>query len=127
MWQAHQLGSLVFTTTAQIIQMTRTMLEELLNTRPAKRVRLTTHEIDNHKSDDIILKHPLGVRPSGNAYTALYNAKEKAGFFVALPDELLAQLLEYLSASDLLKLGGTCRALHAFTRNEELWRALFVE
>ncbi|RMX93937.1 hypothetical protein D0867_04087 [Hortaea werneckii] len=36
-------------------------------------------------------------------------------------------LLETFEAPDLLRLGGTCRALYAFTRSEELWRALFVE
>jgi hypothetical protein len=72
-------------------------------------------------------RHPLGIRPSGNALTSDVNLKASAGHFALLPDELLASFLEILSPGDLLRLGGTCRALHAFTRNEELWRALFVE
>lgn len=74
-----------------------------------------------------VRRHPLGVRPSGNALTSSVNLKQSAGHFARLPDELIAALLEILLPQDLLRLGGTCRALHAFTRNEELWRSLFVE
>ena len=75
----------------------------------------------------LVRRHPLGVRPSGNALTSIVNVKQAHGHFAALPDDLLMQLLESLEARDLLRLGGTCRGLHAFTRSEELWRALFVE
>lgn len=78
-------------------------------------------------TENTTLRHPLGVRPAGNAYLADINLKAAAGGFRLLPDELISILLEDLSAGDLLRLGGTCRALHAFTRNEELWRALFTE
>ncbi|QIW95312.1 hypothetical protein AMS68_000830 [Peltaster fructicola] len=107
-----------------------TMLEERFDPTAVKRPRL---EVASDPSsivvdhDELVLRHPLGVRPSGNAYTASVNAKDCAGSFATLPDELLATLFDYLLAADLLRLGATCRALHAFTRNEELWRALFVE
>ncbi|KAF2155738.1 F-box domain-containing protein [Myriangium duriaei CBS 260.36] len=91
--------------------------------RPTKKVRLDDTEDESNTS----LSHPLGVRPAGNAYLARANLKAAAGGFRLLPDELIAIFLECLEACDLLRLGGTCRALHAFTRNEELWRALFTE
>lgn len=74
-----------------------------------------------------VRRHPLGVRPSGNAFTSKINLKAACGTFALLPDEILASFLEYLQPSDLLRLGSTCRALHAFTRSEELWKAIFVE
>jgi hypothetical protein len=94
--------------------------------RPAKRVKVA---IGTATEDDstFVRRHPLGVRPSGNAYTTSINLKDSCGLFATLPDELIAQLLGILQPKDLLHLGGTCRALHAFTRNEELWRTLFVE
>lgn len=104
-----------------------TMLEELAPPSP-KRRRLDVRSIDQHDSrDDLVLRHPLGLRPSGNAFSASTNLKEACGGFALLPDELIVLPLEGLDAVDLLQLGATCRALHAFTRNEELWRALFVE
>lgn len=102
--------------------------------RPVKRARFadsSSHiDKDVQESDGnntFVRRHPLGVRPSGNAYVASVNLKDSAGRFAALPDELLAPVLEILEPQDLLRLGSTCRALHAFTRNEELWRTLFVE
>lgn len=99
--------------------------------RPAKRTKIKIAVADARRQHDadgtLVKRHPLGVRPSGNALTSPANLKDSCGRFAALPDELLAQLLEVLEARDLLGLGGTCRALHAFTRNEELWRTLFVE
>ncbi|KAK7191584.1 hypothetical protein DPSP01_004807 [Paraphaeosphaeria sporulosa] len=70
--------------------------------------------------------HPLGVRPAGNAYTATENIKANCGSFARLPDELLNHIFESFDAETLRRLGGTCRALYAFTRLDELWRALFV-
>lgn len=103
------------------------------NSRPVKRQRVAAAPAMRHQDEDensdamLVRRHPLGVRPAGNALTARTNAKTSSGHFALLPDELLAQLLEILQPQDLLRLGGTCRALHAFTRNEELWRTLFVE
>lgn len=79
------------------------------------------------ESSKLVQCHPLGVRPLGNALTTEANLKAASGLFAWLPDEVLCCLLEYLQPSDLLRVGGSCRALHAFTRNEELWRSLFVE
>ena len=97
--------------------------------RPLKRLKVVSAQSDSHDDShegEVVRRHPLGVRPSGNALTAGINLKVASGLFTILPDELLMQLLESFEARDLLYLGGTCRALHAFTRSEELWRALFV-
>ena len=71
--------------------------------------------------------HPLGVKPSGNQYTAESNARERAGYFQILPDEILAIFLEYLDSNQLLLLGDTCKFLYAFCHTEDLWKVLFVE
>lgn len=106
------------------------MIEERLeDTRPAKRHRpdISTVDSSSDKDASLVKRHPLGVRPSGNALTSSVDCRSSLGLLAYLPDELLGQLLEYLDAPALLRSGGTCRGLHAFTRNEELWRALFVE
>lgn len=72
--------------------------------------------------------HPLQIKPLGNSYTgADSNIKSSAGLLAYLPDDLLLQLLEYLSATDLIILEATCRVLYAFCRHDEIWRTLFVE
>ena len=71
--------------------------------------------------------HPLGVRPAGNAYTAVKNLKLSAGHFSILPDELILQLLEFLDHRSLSILGFTCKALYAFCRFDDLWKTLFIE
>lgn len=100
------------------------------NERPAKRVK-TDHArqvVDPADTNsDITRRHPLGVRPSGNAYLSRRNLRRATGGFYRLPDELLVQILELLDAKALLCLGSCCKALHAFTRSEDLWRALFTE
>ena len=97
--------------------------------RPVKRLKAdqTVGHGHDSQSSTLVRRHPLGVRPSGNALTSRVNLKSACGLFAQLPDELLMQLLETLNVPHLLRLGSTCKALHAFTRSEELWRALFVE
>lgn len=74
-----------------------------------------------------IPSHPLRIKPAGNAYAAGENIKESAGFFAILPDELIIQIFEYLGAAALQQLQRTCKALYAFTRLEDLWKALYIE
>lgn len=103
---------------------------EVSGERPTKKIKTSSargRQPDTESDVTWVRRHPLGVRPSGNALTSSINAKDSAGLFARLPDELLMQLLETLNVPHLLRLGGTCRALHAFTRSEELWRALFIE
>jgi len=99
-------------------------------TRPAKRQKFDSPVVDestDSQQSTAVQKHPLGVRPSGNAFTSEINLKAACGTYSVLPDEVLAQSLEYLEAADLLRLGATCKALHAFTRSEDLWKTLFIE
>lgn len=101
--------------------------EDNIVSRPFKKQKIDSSINQDSQQSTAVQRHPLGVRPSGNAFTSKTNLKASCGVYALLPDEVLAQLLEYLDAADLLRLGATCRALHAFTRSEELWRALFVE
>lgn len=70
--------------------------------------------------------HPMGVKPSGNALLAEENLRHAIGTFRRLPDELILMLLEWLDGPSLLQIGRTCKAFYAFTRAEDLWKALFV-
>jgi hypothetical protein len=81
---------------------------------------------DGQRGDEAIPSHPLGVKPSGNALLATWSLRDAIGTFRLLPDELILLLLEYLDGSSLLGIGRTCKAFYAFTRAEELWKALFV-
>jgi len=104
-------------------------LETDLAPRPSKKTKVEIPNIDGKESEDstVTRRHPLGVRPAGNSFLSDVNLKHACGTLSMVPDETLALLLEYLDPIPLLRLGGTCRALHAFTRSEELWRAFFTE
>lgn len=82
---------------------------------------------DGEMEVEAIPSHPLGVKPSGNALLATWSLRDYIGTFRSLPDELILILLEYLDGNSLLHIGRTCKAFYAFTRAEELWKALFVE
>ena len=82
--------------------------------------------LDRKESSVAVPHHPLNIRPSGNVYTTAENIKSAAGTFSHLPDELLVHILEYLDGRSLRDLGGSCKALFAFTRLEELWKNLFI-
>jgi hypothetical protein len=71
--------------------------------------------------------HPLGVRPSGNQYTAEKNDRYSIGTLQLLPDEVLAICLEYFDSVQLQMLGSSCKFLYAFCRCEDLWKTLFLE
>lgn len=74
-------------------------------------------------------RHPLGVRPSGNALTAegKRSAMTSMGAFSRLSDDLVLILLEYLDQVSLANLGSTCRALFAYSSYDQLWRDLAVQ
>lgn len=78
------------------------------------------------QGDEAIPCHPLGVKPSGSALLATWSLRDAIGSFQRLPDELILILLESLDGHSLLRLGRTCKAFYAFTRAEELWKALFI-
>lgn len=97
--------------------------------RPSKRLKFSAAANFQNDDEDVaaaVPSHPLGIKPAGNAYTASENIKARCGRFARLPDELLSHILESFDAEVLIRLGSTCRALYAFTRLDELWRALFV-
>lgn len=77
-------------------------------------------------SEDAVPCHPLGVKPSGNGLLAKRDLRAAIGIFQVLPDELILMLLEYLDGVSLLSIGRSCKAFYAFTRAEELWKALFI-
>jgi len=80
------------------------------------------------ESSDTIPLHPLGLKPSGNQYTASVNSKRSVGpIFAIFPDEILSIFLEYLDVPGLLTLGSSCKFLYAFSRSDDLWKTLFIE
>ena len=79
------------------------------------------------EESSLIPLHPLGLKPFGNQYAAMSNARWKIGSYQVLPDEILAISLEYLDSFELRLLGSTCKFLYAFCRSDDLWKALFIE
>ncbi|RKF71693.1 F-box protein [Golovinomyces cichoracearum] len=77
-------------------------------------------------STTLIPKHPSGIRPLGNQFLTTINVKISAGYFRKFPEVLLVTLLEFLNPITLLKLGSTCKYLHAFCRLDSLWRTLYT-
>lgn len=71
-------------------------------------------------------RHPLGVRPSGNALTAEGEGVAAMGPLSRLSDDLVLVLLEYLDRDSLINTGNTCRALFAYCSYDQLWRDLAV-
>lgn len=108
-----------------------TLLEHFASdeSRPSKRIKTSAANFVDEDAEDVAVAlptHPLDVKPAGNAYTASENLKSRCGAFAQLPDELLSHMLESFDADVLVRLGSTCKALYAFTRLDELWRALFI-
>ena len=80
------------------------------------------------KDDEIaVASHPLGIKPSGNAYTAEKDIKSAAGRLHFLPDEVVNRILEFLDASSLTRIGATCKFLYAFSRLEDLWKSFYID
>ena len=84
--------------------------------------------LDRPVKDDSLTvpQHPLGIKPIGNAFAASRNIKSAAGIFSNIPDEIITQVLEFLHAKSLLRLGATCKALYAFCHFDEHWKALLI-
>jgi hypothetical protein len=79
------------------------------------------------EASDFIPTHPLGLKPLGNQY--FYegpNARRNIGTWAALPEEMLALVLEGFDKSSLLSLGSTCKYMYASCHSEELWKALYL-
>ena len=90
-----------------------------------------SHVSDSHDGSTVessIPSHPLGIKPLGNKYFHDgRDARVLIGTLQVLPDEMLAQLLEYLDQRSLRLLGYTCSFLFAFCTSDDLWKALFLE
>lgn len=69
-------------------------------------------------------RHPLGVKPSGNALTSDKNLQSAMGSFASLPDTLVLSVLEYMDQDCLVTLGSACRGLFAYSVYDQLWRDL---
>lgn len=85
----------------------------------------TNNEVEEQAT--AIRPHPLGIKPSGNLYTAASNARLASGHFQQLPDEVLMTVFESFESEVLNLVGSTCRFLYAFSRCDDLWRALFIK
>jgi len=80
------------------------------------------------EAESSIPSHPLGIKPLGNKYFHDgRDAREFLGNLQVLPDELLAQLFEFLDPRSLRLLGYTCRFLFAFCLSDDLWKTIFLE
>ena len=79
---------------------------------------------ENSNGFNELLRHPLGVRPSGNALTCDQNLQDAMGSWNRLPDATILLLLEWLDAKSLADLGNTCRAFFAYSTYDQLWRDL---
>ncbi|TQS34638.1 hypothetical protein Golomagni_04970 [Golovinomyces magnicellulatus] len=87
---------------------------------------LSNDSVEFEGSPTLIPKHPSGIRPLGNQFLSRINVKIFAGFFRKFPEVLLVTLLESFNPITLLKLGSTCKYLHAFCRLDSLWRTLYM-
>lgn len=113
------------------------MTIESASAPPAKRIKLLSttskpRRIIKSNDDAPIISippHPLGIRPLGNAYAAPFNLRDtpSCGLFGRLPDELIIQVLGYCDVESLVAIGTTSKCLYAFSRAEELWKALYIE
>lgn len=76
-------------------------------------------------------KHPLNVKPGGNALLSGNQYREtknqQLGYLKNWPDELILELFGYIEDIKTLKnLGLTSRVMYAFTYDEELWKKLYL-
>lgn len=85
---------------------------------------LDTLNHDKRALNNSVRRHPLGVRPSGNALTADQDLSLSMGIFGRIPDALLLLLLEYLDQDALLTLSHTCKGLFAYATHDQIWRDL---
>lgn len=83
--------------------------------------------LDMEDLSNTIPPHPSGIKPTGNSYTATSNDKDVIGAWRALPDEMIAIILDHFDSPMLRNFGATCKFLYVFCRSEDLWKTLFIE
>lgn len=77
-------------------------------------------------------RHPLNVKPNGNQLLLQSQEnnerlREQMGFFYAFPDELLMEVLSYVTDVPSLKnLSQTSRVMYAYLYDEELWKRAHI-
>ena len=81
---------------------------------------------DGSADESLSGRHPLGVRPSGNALISNHSLQSSMGFFGQIPDALVLLLFEYLDQRSLVNAGCTCRGLFAYSTYDQLWRDLSI-
>ncbi|KAL8243742.1 hypothetical protein R6Q59_010000 [Mikania micrantha] len=97
--------------------------------RPCQLSAHPTYSTDNTNivaSIDEARKHPLGVKPSGNALTSKTNLQMAMGSLAMLPDSIILLLFEFLDVPSLVNIGFTCRACFAYSTYDSLWRDLTI-
>ncbi|KAK5827439.1 putative histone arginine demethylase, partial [Linnemannia elongata] len=78
--------------------------------------------------------HPLGIKPLGNYYMDATRSDftgscrgPSLGRLSQLTDEIIMEILNLLSPSDLLTLGATSRVLYGLTHLDEMWKNFTIE
>lgn len=107
------------------------------NQQDLKRQKTTNNRYLLAKSRNIssfhqqISKHPLGIKPSANAYLAdskdLENIGNSAGtLFKKLPDDIILNVLSYLDVADLVNASHVSKFWYAYATFDDLWRTLYT-
>ncbi|CAI2188621.1 6410_t:CDS:2 [Funneliformis geosporum] len=85
------------------------------------------------KSNILMMRHPLGIKPWGNYY---FDSKDQfkgdrrgssLGNIAILTDDLILEILGVLDAKDLLSLGLTSRVFYCFSTFDDLWKQLTIQ
>ncbi|KAF9436077.1 hypothetical protein BGZ76_004895 [Entomortierella beljakovae] len=81
----------------------------------------------------ISIQHPLGIKPMGNYYMDATNKDfpgscrgPSLGRLSRLTDEILMEILDLLSPTDLLKLGAVSKVLYVLTHQDDMWKNLTI-
>ncbi|GBC05241.1 hypothetical protein RclHR1_06120005 [Rhizophagus clarus] len=92
------------------------------------------HVRQKKKSNVLMMRHPLGIKPWGNYYLDQSNNNFKGdcrgsslGNLAILTDDLILEILGIFDARDLLSLGLTSKVLYCFSTFDDLWKQLTIK
>lgn len=76
-------------------------------------------------------RHPLNIKPSGNAILASESELKKIGnsagsLFKRLPDELILSILGLLNKDDLVSASKVSKFWYAYSTFDDIWRAMYT-
>lgn len=71
--------------------------------------------------------HPYGIRPFGNSFSAIYDARTSMGHFNILNDEVLLLVLSNLGAEACSRLACASRGFLGYSYEEGNWRQFCIE